>query len=130
MSDDEEATPGTDIPRRIPPRPDGLPPEPRTAGAFWSGIVATAIAVPAFVDSFSWSIDGPDPDASGWPITLWYVSFFLGLASMILARRARNRERLRRSHSGQKLAGWAVRVDIVGTCIWGVPFVVMVGSGL
>jgi hypothetical protein len=122
----------------VPERPDrtsarpmkARPPEGRTVAALWSGVLATALAVPAFIDSFSWSIGPEDPGPHGWPIALWYASFIVGVISMSSARIARSRERFRNSPAGEKLAKRVVRLDIVGSCIWGVPLIVMLGRGL
>jgi hypothetical protein len=114
----------------LPPPPPIQPPEVRTVAALWSGIIATAMAMPALVQSNSWSISPEDPGPSGWPIPLWCVSFFIGLTSMLLASSARDRERSRGSQAGQKLAKLAFRLDILGACVWGVPFVVMISRGL
>jgi hypothetical protein len=126
---EKDASPERRVGNDVPPRPDVQPPEEWTVFALWSGIVATAIAVPAFIQSFSWSIGPEDPGPSGWPIAFWCASFFIGVTSMVLAGRARDRERLR-SQAGEKLAKYAFRVDILGMCIWGVPFVVMMSRGL
>jgi hypothetical protein len=96
---------GSPFEKDVPGRPDAdLPPGARTVAAIWSAIFATLIAVPAFVQSFSWASGPEDPGPSGWPTAQWIAAFFIGCGSMSLARRTRDRERLRGSKPGQRLA--------------------------
>ena len=87
-------------------------PERLTVVAAWGVIVATCLAATAFVLLFFMTTVGL------W-VLLLPLALAIGLPSMALAFVTLHRERGRNSGSGQRLAGRAVRIGIVGALVWG-----------
>jgi hypothetical protein len=109
-------------------RRDSFPPAIETVGVLVMAIVATMMALPAFVQSFSWSgtPEGPGPTGGvdGWLI----MSIFVGVPALLLSLVALNHER--GSTGGRILAGLALGVAIVGSCIGGWALLVAASAGL
>ncbi len=107
---------------------DGFPPSAETVAVLLMAVVATVMALPAFVQSFSWSgtPDGPGPSGGvdGWLIG----SIFVGVPALLLSFVMWSQER--GSRTGRMLAGLAIGVAILGSCIGGLALLVAVSAGL
>lgn len=128
---EEGTSPEREAGNGIPRRPDvDLPPEILTVAATGAAIVASAMTLPIFVQSFSWSGTPEGPGPSGLPSALWTAAILIGVPSMVLALVARRRERRRGSQVGRKLAGRAVWVAILGSFLSGWSLLVAASAGL
>jgi hypothetical protein len=105
-----------------------FPPSVETVGALVMAIVATAMALSAFVQSFSWSGTPEGPGPSGGTDGLLVMSIFIGVPSLLFALVACNQER--GSRLGRVLAGLALGVAILGSCIGGWALLVGASRGL
>ena len=109
-------------------RRDSFPPAIETVGVLGMAVVAAVMALPAFVQSFSWSGTpvgpGPSGGVDGWLI----MSIVLGVPALLLSLVACNQER--GSKAGRMLAGLALGVAIVGSCIGGWALMVAAARGL
>jgi hypothetical protein len=107
---------------------DRFPPATETVFVLVMAVVAAVMALPAFVQSFSWSGTpegaGPSGGVDGWLI----MSIVLGVPALLLALVACNQER--GSRVGRILAGLALGVAILGSCIGGWALMVAAGRGL
>ena len=107
---------------------DSFPPATETVGALVMAVAATVMALPAFVQSFSWSgtPDGPGPSGGvdGWLI----MSIVIGVPALLLSLVALNHER--GSRTGRILAGLALGVAILGSSIGGWALMVAASRGL
>lgn len=113
----------------VPPRPDANPPpEMRTVTGMVAAVVATAMTVPAFIQSLS-SPCTPEETLSGWA-DLWGLAIFIGVASLVLAVQALGRERRRHSRWGRNLAASAVGVASLGGLLSVVPFLCAANASL
>jgi hypothetical protein len=124
------STVGEVLPSPLPPPPPDLRPERLTWGAVWGALVATVMTMPGFVVSLSWSGNPGDPGPSGWPVVLWGVAFFAGVASMILAVTTRGRERRRGSRQGRTLGTIAVCIASLGALLWSYLFLLSMNASL
>jgi hypothetical protein len=90
-----------------------------TVAVLGLAIVATALTLPAFVQSLDW--EGTPEDTanapSDWAGILFLIAFFLGLASLVLGIRALRRQR-RGSKQGRWLARCAVGLSVLGAIAW------------
>jgi len=107
----------------------GLPPSFSTFVAILLALVATCMAMPFFIQSFSFSAL-PGETYPGWRQDLWGMAFVVGVTSFVLALVSQRKERQRRSRSGRLCAGLAVAVAIIGACVWSLPAIVQAGAGL
>jgi len=109
-------------------RGDSLPPAFETVGVLMMAVAGTVMALPAFVQSFTWSgtPEGPGPSGGvdGWLI----MSIVIGVPSLLLSLVACNQER--GSRVGRMLAGLALGVALLGTCIGGWALLVAASRGL
>ncbi len=93
-------------------------------------MAALAMALPEFVESFSWSGGlgfSPPPD---WQHDLWIGAFFVGTTSFVLALVREREERRRHSRSGRRLAGLTLVIATLGACVWILPALVVASEGL
>jgi hypothetical protein len=91
-------------------------------------IVATVMALPAFLQSFSWSGTPEGPGPSGGVDGLLVMSIFIGVPALLLSLVALNHER--GSRAGRMLAGLALGAAILGSCIGGWALLVAASAGL
>ena len=115
----------------VPPRPDISPtPGMRTVLAMVLAVMATAMTVPAAVQTFTSPCLPNEPGVTDWAASLWVLAFFVGISSLILAIYRLKGERRRNCRWGQILAGSAVGVASLGGVLWGVGFLCGAIAGL
>ena len=114
-----------------PPPPDieGLRSTWLTFVAILLALVAWVMAIPFFMQSFSFSAL-PGQSYPGWRQGLWFWAFFVGVSSFVLAVVSSKRERERRSRSGKRYAGVAVALAVLGACVWMFPACIQASTGL
>lgn len=109
-------------------RRNTFPPSIETVGVLVMAVVAALMALPAFVQSFSWSGtpegSGPSGGVDGWLI----LSIFIGVPALLLSIVACNQER--GSIAGRVLAFLALGVAMLGSCIGGWALLVAASRGL
>lgn len=122
---------GTELPPPPPVRAPKRPPGLLSFGATLTAVVATGMSLPAAATAMTPASGLPGwQGPSGWQEDLRAFAFVIGASSMALAIWAIHLEGQRKSRLGKLLAWGAAGVAWVGACIWVLPFLVQIGSGL
>lgn len=104
-----------------------LPPQRYTIVAVVSAVVAFALTLPMYIESFSWS---GSRGITPWKGNFWLWAFFIGPISMFLGLGAILRERRRGSRRGWWLALSTVLIAALGAFLFVSSWVVAEREGL